>query len=128
MLHDLLAIPRALRPAMAAGSGGGAPRRIAVAALSLDESAEISVRAARAPNFLLFDDAGRLQEVVPNPHATLADHVAEKVAGLLEEKNVRLFIAGELGPEMTAQLERRGIHHIQDMGLANIAVAAHRDD
>jgi predicted Fe-Mo cluster-binding NifX family protein len=104
-------------PEVPAGS-----RFIAVAALGLDEAAEISLQAAHAPNFLLFDDAGHLHRVIANPHATLHDDVAEDVVELLARSQVRLLIAGDFGPRIAQALDQHGIRHIKDMGLANIAV------
>jgi predicted Fe-Mo cluster-binding NifX family protein len=124
-----LPYPFSLLPlALAASAPGGGGRLIAVAALGLDESAEISVHAAHAPNFLLFGDDGKLREVVANPF--LEDHqdTAPKVVDLLEKKGVRMLIAGNLGERMAALLDERGIGHITDMGLANIAAYAHRMD
>lgn len=115
-------------PAFAVGPGGGGHSKlVAVAALSLDELSEISVHAAHAPNFVLFDDHGKFQGVMANPYMNLHDETAAKVADLLAEKNVRLMIAGEFGPRLAEALDAKGIAHIQDMGLANIAVSAHRD-
>lgn len=124
-----LRFPFALLPLrLTAAPAGGGPGYIAVAALGLDESAEISVHAAHAPNFLLFGDDGRLKEVVANPF--LRDHqdTAPKVVELLQGKGVRLLIAGDLGARMAQLLDERGIAHITDMGLANIAAYAHRRD
>jgi len=99
---------------------------IAVAALSLDESSEISVHAGHAPNFLLFDDSGHLQHVIANPYANLHEEIGGEVANLLEQHDVRLMIAGDFGPHLAEALVQKGIGHIKDIGLANIAVAAHR--
>ena len=74
-------------------SAGGSGKLIAVAALSLDESSEISTYASHAPNFLLFDDTGRLREIIPNPYVNLHEETGEKVADLLERHSVGLMIA-----------------------------------
>ena len=124
-LFDLL-IPRTM--AVAGSSGGGSGRLVAVAALSLDESSEISAYAAHAPNFLLFDDQGRLQEIIANPYADLHEDIGDQVADLLEEHHVRLMIAGDFGSHLADALDGKHIAHIKDVGLANIAVSAHRND
>ena len=121
-----LFVPKAL--ALADKAGGGSGKLIAVAALSLDESAEISTYAAHAPNFLLFDDHGRLQKIIANPYANLHEDVGDKVVALLEEHHVRLMIAGDFGSHIAEELDRKRIGHIKDIGLANIAVSAHRKD
>lgn len=118
-----------LRPAMLpfADATAGAPASlIAVAALSLDESSEISVQASHAPNFLLFDGNGHLQRIIANPYANLHEEIGEEVANLLEQHDVRLMIAGDFGPHLAEALDQKRIGHIKDIGLANIAVAAHR--
>ncbi len=111
---------------MVDSSGGGSDKLIAVAALSLDESAEISAYAAHAPNFLIFDNAGTLKEIVPNPYANLHEEVGDKVVELLQQHNVRLMIAGDFGSHLAEALDSQHIAHIKDIGLANIAVSAHR--
>ena len=109
-------------------TGGGSGKLIAVAALSLDESSEISAYASHAPNFLLFDDNGHLQDIIANPYANLHSEIGDKVAGLLQTRGVRLMIAGDFGSHLAEALDKEGIAHIKDIGLANIAVAAHRKD
>jgi predicted Fe-Mo cluster-binding NifX family protein len=124
-LFDLL--PQPVIP-LADATAGGTGKLIAVAALSLDESAEISVHAGHAPNFLLFDDSGDLRTIIANPYVNLHEDTAHRVADLLSAHNVRLMIAGDFGPHVAKALDEKGIRHIKDMGLANIAVSAHRKD
>ncbi len=124
-----LPFPFSLLPlGLAAGAAGGGAGAIAVASLGLDESAEISVHAAHAPNFLLFGPDGRVQEVVANPYLSDHEDTAPKVVELLAARGVRLLISGNIGERMAALLDERGIGHITDMGLANIAAYAHRGD
>ena len=103
-------------------TAGGSETFIAVGALSLDETAEISVHAGHAPNFLLFDEQGHLRRIIPNPYVNLHEDTAHKVADFLAEHNVRLMIAGDFGPHVAKALDDKGIRHVKDMGLANIAV------
>lgn len=124
-LFDLFA-PRAM--AFADSTGGGSEKLVAVAALSLDESSEISAFAAHAPNFLLFDERGNLKEIIANPYANLHEDIGDQVVTLLEEHDVRLMIAGDFGSHLADALDRKHIAHIKDVGLANIAVSAHRKD
>ncbi len=114
--------------AIADSSGGGSGKLVAVAALSLDEASEISAYAAHAPNFLLFDEQGSLREIIANPYANLHEDIGEKVVSLLEKHDVRLMIAGDFGSHLADALDSRGIAHIKDIGLANIAVSAHRKE
>ncbi len=118
-------LPPVLLP-MTENAPGVPDKLIAVASLSLDECSEISVHACHAPNFLLFDDGGRLKEIIPNPYMNMHDEIAPKVADLLEKHNVRLMIACDINSHLGDALEAKGIEHIMDMGLANIAVTAHR--
>lgn len=124
-LFDLL--PQLMIP-LADTTAGGTGKLIAVAALSLDESSEISIHAGHAPNFLLFDDSGHLRKIIANPYVNLHEDTAHQVADLLSAHNVRLMIAGDFGTHVAEALDRKGINHIKDMGLANIAVAAHHND
>ena len=103
-------------------TAGGSESFIAVGALSLDETAEISVHAGHAPNFLLFDEQGHLRRIIANPYANLHEDTAHKVADFLAEHNVHLMIAGDFGPHVAEALDAKGIRHVKDMGLANIAV------
>ncbi len=119
-----LVIPRAV--AVVDSTGGGSEKLVAVAALSLDESSEISAYAGHAPNFLLFDDRGHLRQILANPYANLHEEIGDKVVELLQEHQVRLMIAGDFGSHLADALDRKGIAHIKDVGLANIAVSAHR--
>lgn len=123
---SILDLLRPMAFPFADATAGAAANLIAVAALSLDESSEISVHAGHAPNFLLFDENGHLQQIIVNPYANLHEEIGEEVADLLRQHDVRLMIAGDFGPHLAEVLDQRGIGHIKDVGLANIAVAAHR--
>ena len=90
--------------------------KIAVAAMASKEYAQIAVHSARAPYFLLFDEQGQMLEVVSNPVAQTDRGAAPRSALLLADKGVTLLAAGDFGPRFVAELEQRGIDHIQCSG------------
>jgi predicted Fe-Mo cluster-binding NifX family protein len=90
--------------------------KIAVAAMASKVYAQIAVHSARAPYFLLFDEQGQMLEVVSNPVAETDRGAAPRAAFLLADKGVTLLAGGDFGPRFVAELEQRGIDHIQRSG------------
>ncbi len=82
--------------------------RIAIASTSADVEGEISMQAARAPYFLIFED-GELKEVINNPFARGGGGAGWSVAKLLADKGIDKFIAGNIGKNMKEALEEREI-------------------
>jgi len=73
---------------------------------------DVSVRAARAPYYLIYDEQGNLLETLKNPFAIGGGGSGFSVAKMLADKGVDTFIAGEIGGNMAGALEGRGIRHI----------------
>ena len=84
--------------------------RIAIAANKPSIDGDISDRAARAPYILIFED-GELVETIKNPFAVGGGGAGWSVAYLLGEKNVDLFVAERIGPNMQRALEEQGIKY-----------------
>ena len=82
--------------------------KIAVASDSKDIEGNISMQAARAPYFLIFED-GEIIEVISNPFSRGGGGAGWSVAKLLADKGVEKFIAGNIGENMKEALGERGI-------------------
>jgi predicted Fe-Mo cluster-binding NifX family protein len=95
---------------------------IAVAALGEAQNVQISEKAGRAPNYLLFDKKGKLLEVVDNPFYEAARGAGPKVARLLARKNVGLVVAGDFGSKMITALDEGGINYKEATGIVKKAV------
>lgn len=94
--------------------------RIAIAANKPSIDGDISDRAARAPYILIFED-GELVETIKNPF-TIGGGAGWSVAYLLGEKNVDLFIAERIGPNMQRALEEQGIKYREMSGKVRDAI------
>jgi len=82
--------------------------KIAVASEGKGLKGEISTRAGRARYYLIFEDK-KLSEVIKNPFAVGGGGAGWSVASMLDEKDVDLMIAGRMGPNMRAALEKKEI-------------------
>jgi predicted Fe-Mo cluster-binding NifX family protein len=111
-----------LRP-HAPPSGSEAPDtlKIAVASTGSAADAAISLEAARAPYFLIFDQAGELMDVVENRDLP-AQRAGAQVAQLLKERGVTHFIAGRFGQNLLNALRAAGIGRVEKTGTADEAV------
>lgn len=96
---------------------------IAIAADSAGMDARVSMHAARAPYYLLFNEAGELLEVVDNPHADAGRGAGPRAAEFLQTKGVTQVIAGEYGHRLVAELEQRGIGHSVASGVCTDVMA-----
>jgi len=95
---------------------------IAVAAIDKTEKAQVSQKAARTPYYLIFDEHGKLAEVIPNPFCDVSRGTGPKVASFLAEKNVSVVIAGGFGHKMTNALDEEGINYYEATGMVKKAV------
>ena len=95
---------------------------IAVASLDRTEKSQVSNRAARAPYYLLFDESGKLLEVIVNPFYDSARSAGPKVANLLVGKNVTIVVAEDFGSKMIAVLNKEGINYYKASGIVKKAV------
>ncbi len=95
---------------------------IAVASLDRTEKSQVSDRAARAPYYLLFDESGKLLEVIVNPFYDSARSAGPKVANLLVGKNVTIVVAEDFGSKMIAALNKEGINYYKASGIVKEAV------
>ena len=82
--------------------------KIAIASESEDLDSEVSLRAGRAPYYLIFDN-NNLVEKWKNPFAVGGGGAGFSVAYTLAEKKVDLVIAGRFGPNMEFALKEKGL-------------------
>ena len=68
------------------------PQIIAVAAVGRTENIQISQKAGRAPYYLIFNQRGKLMEVISNPFSGTARRAGPQVAALLAEKNITVMV------------------------------------
>ncbi len=97
---------------------------IAVAAAGKTPSDPVAGVAARSPYFLLFDEEKRFLEAVENPHADTGGGAGNRVAEWVAERGVQTMVAGNFGRNLAADLENRGIGHVEASGSGEDAVKA----
>ena len=82
--------------------------KIAIASEGKDLDSEISLRGGRAPYYLIFEN-GKLIETIKNSFSVGGGGAGWSVAYMLSGKNVSLFIASQIGPNMESALKEKGI-------------------
>lgn len=82
--------------------------KIAIASEGKDLDSEISLKGGRAPYYLIFEN-GKLNETIKNPFSVGGGGAGWSVAYMLSGKDVSLFIAGQIGPNMESALKEKGI-------------------
>ena len=95
---------------------------IAVAAVDRTENSRVCQEAARAPYYLIFNQQGKLLEVISNPFIAAARHAGPKVAALLAEKNVTVMLSGDFGHKLKIALDEKGINHLAATGVVQKAI------
>jgi len=98
------------------------PQIIAVAAVGRTENIQISQKAGRAPYYLIFNQRGKLMEVISNPFSGTARRAGPQVAALLAEKNITVMVAGEFGRKLKIALDEKGIYHHVATGVVKRTV------
>ena len=81
---------------------------IAIASEGEDENAEISMRAGRAPYYMIYEGK-KLVEKLKNPFSVGGGGAGWSVAYMLSEKKVDKVIAGRFGPNMEFALKEKGV-------------------
>ena len=93
--------------------------RIAVAAVGDSVSSEVSIRAGRAPYYLIFDKKGVFIKSLKNPSRMLGSGASSGVVELLRKESVQTVIAGQFGDKMKKLLETNKIKYYDHTGIAN---------
>jgi predicted Fe-Mo cluster-binding NifX family protein len=78
--------------------------------------------AARSRYFLIFDDQGKLIEILENPHRETGGGAGPLVANLMAERGVSTLIAQNFGMNIKASLDEKGVNHFEFSGQIGDAV------
>ena len=92
--------------------------KIAVAANDDNENSEISNIAGRAEWFLIFDEKGNFSKAIKNPALNRGGGASSEVVNLLVRESCKIFIAGQFGFKMEAQLKANNIDYYTRQGSA----------
>ena len=96
----------------------------AVAAAGKKPSDPVEGVDARGTYLLLFDAGKAFLEAVENPHADAGGGAGNRVAEWMAERGVQTMVAGNFGRNLAADLENRGIGHVEASGSSEKAVKA----
>ncbi|MDX2503420.1 MAG: NifB/NifX family molybdenum-iron cluster-binding protein [Gammaproteobacteria bacterium] len=83
--------------------------KIAIAATSQENDAQIAMQGARTPYYLFLDTEHDLFETLPNPASGVERGAGQQAAAFLRSKGVVKVVAGDFGPKFRAELEGSGI-------------------
>jgi len=97
-------------------STGDAAMKIALAVTDQGENAEVSLHAARAPFYWVYNESGTCIDIIANPYCAVDHGAAPRAAQLLQEHDIAMLVAGEFGGRIIAELEKRNIVIVQDTG------------
>jgi len=93
------------------------PNKIAIAADGDSVTSEISIRAGRAPYYLIFDKKGVFLKAIKNPSLMQGSGASSVVVNLLVIESVKTVIAGKFGDKMKKQLEANKINYHERTGI-----------
>ena len=96
-------------------------QKIAVAANDKIPGASVSSQAGRSPFFLLFDEKGKLTEVITNPYKE-AGNSGIAVADFLAGKGVTIVVAEGFGDRIVQVMKSKGIRAVAFKGSAEEAI------
>ena len=96
--------------------------KIAVASNSKQPTTNVSSLAGRSPYYLIFDNTGKLIEVIENPYKDVRGGAGSSVAYYLAEKGVTIVVAETFGGKMINAMKSKGITYYEFKGIASAAV------
>ena len=96
--------------------------KIAIAADTASTDASISMQAARAPCYLVFDEDGMLLDTIMNPYNAAEHGVAPRIAHLLQEQQINTLVAGEFGERFIELLQENNISAVIAQGTVSNAI------
>ena len=91
--------------------------RIAIAAVGDSVTSVISMRAGRAPYYLVFDKKGVFLKSIKNPSQMQGGGASSVVVDLFIKESVKTVIAGKFGDKMKKQLKANKIKYHERTGI-----------
>ena len=94
-------------------------------AVSVDEktqSANVSSQAARCAYYIIFDNKGKLLEVIDNPIKDARSGAGTSAANFLDNKGIAVVVAETFGNKMINAMKSKGIKFVEFKGRADNAV------
>ncbi len=96
--------------------------KIAVAADSKTVKASVSNIAAKCPYYHIFNNKGKLIEVIDNPYRDTSRNAGPLAANFLAQKNIDIIIAESFGSKMIEALRNSGKTHFEFKGRVDDAI------
>ena len=96
--------------------------KIAVASNNKNATSNVGTIAGRSPYYLIFDNTGKLVEVIENPFKDVRGGAGPSTANFLAEKGVTIVIAETFGDKMVNAMENKGMNHFQFKGTVKDVV------
>ena len=96
--------------------------KIAIAVTSSEEDAQIAMRGARAPYYLLIDTESGLSEALNNPASQSERGAGPQAAEFLIGRGVSKVVAGDFGPKFRTALESGDIACVEKTGSVSEVV------
>jgi predicted Fe-Mo cluster-binding NifX family protein len=99
------------------------PVKIAVASEGEAIDSQVSSQGARCAWLLFFDEEGKRTEALENPYRGERGSAGINCAELLAGKGVTVFVAGQIGRKMAAELKKDNIVFVPFSGSVKDALA-----
>jgi predicted Fe-Mo cluster-binding NifX family protein len=96
--------------------------KIAVAADSKSTKASVSEIAAKCPYYLIFNNKGKLIEVIDNPYKDASRGAGPLAANFLAQRGIDIIVAESFGSKMINALKNNGKTHFEFKGSVDDAV------
>ncbi|MDY6792145.1 MAG: NifB/NifX family molybdenum-iron cluster-binding protein [Thermodesulfobacteriota bacterium] len=96
--------------------------KIAVAADSKSIKDSVSKIAAKCPYYLIFNNEGKLIEVVDNPYKDASRNAGPSAANFLAQRSIDTLVAESFGSKMIDALRNNGKTHFEFKGSVDDAV------
>lgn len=97
--------------------------KIGIAADGKKMESKVEFQGGRAQWLIFFNEKGELIEALENPFYQERNQAGVQCAGLLAEKNVTIFVAGNIGNKMADALEDFDIAFVSFTGTVEEAIA-----
>ncbi len=96
--------------------------KIAIAATTSEADAHVAMRGARAPYYLFLDTESGLSEMLPNPVSQAERGAGKQAAAFLISRGVDKVVAGNIGPNFSAELKNNNITCTEKTGTVSEVV------